>query len=96
MNERIKEIERIASSNEFWGLGSGDHLNMIDFLLEHIETLQQYVNKTNYDSEKTAIENVLLQAERDRCREALKEILETDDRNQVIAVHDIARRGLGI
>lgn len=36
----LAEIKRIASSNEFWTLSSGEHLNMIDSLLEHIKKLE--------------------------------------------------------
>lgn len=43
----LDEIKRIASSNEFWALSSGDHLNMIDFLLEYIEELEKRLSEKN-------------------------------------------------
>jgi len=49
--ERIEEIRRIARSNEFWTLGSGDHLNMIDDLLEEVDRLREE-NRKLRDQEK--------------------------------------------
>lgn len=43
--ERIAEIHRIASTNEFWTLGSGDHLNMVDTLLEEVERQAEEIER---------------------------------------------------
>lgn len=42
---KLEEIKRIASSDEFWRLSSGDHLNMIDTLLEIVEELKTTAEK---------------------------------------------------
>lgn len=36
----IAEIEQICGSNDFWAMSSGEHLNMIHSLLEHIDGLK--------------------------------------------------------
>lgn len=46
----LEEIKRIASSNEFWGLSSGDHLNMIDTLLDLIEELKTFAMECDADN----------------------------------------------
>ena len=41
MRDRVAEIEKIVNSNEFWVLGTGEHQNMIDILLEYIGELKE-------------------------------------------------------
>jgi hypothetical protein len=50
--QRIEEIDRIVSSNEFWTLGSGDHMNMIDDCLMYIELLEQRINHLAWSNAK--------------------------------------------
>src|SRR5690625_2304896 len=38
--ERLRELDRIARSNDFWRSSSGEHLNMILELLEEVERLK--------------------------------------------------------
>lgn len=53
LNEkRIKEIDRIVSSNEFWALGSGEHMNMIDDCLDYINLLEQRINHLAWSNVK--------------------------------------------
>ncbi|ALS22160.1 hypothetical protein [Paenibacillus naphthalenovorans] len=43
--QKLQEIERIAGSNEFWALGSGEHLNMIDTLIDFVHSTQEEIAK---------------------------------------------------
>lgn len=45
IRKRLKRINDITASNEFWALGSGDHLNMIDELAEDIDTTLSLIDK---------------------------------------------------
>jgi len=47
---KLEEIKRIVSSNEFLGLSSGDHLNMIDTLLDLIEELKIFAMECDADN----------------------------------------------
>lgn len=37
---RVSKIEEVVNSNEFWGMNTGDHQNMIWILLECIEEMK--------------------------------------------------------
>lgn len=39
--EKLQRIKEIANSNEFWGMSSGEHLNVIDSLLDEVEHLKR-------------------------------------------------------
>jgi hypothetical protein len=41
INEELKRLEEKVNSNEFWGMSSGEHLNIINRLIVEARHLQQ-------------------------------------------------------
>lgn len=66
--KNLAEIKRIASSNEFWTLPSGEHLNMIDSLLEHIKKLETENHRENRRLREalSEIHNLLVEDSKER------------------------------
>ncbi len=106
--KEIEEIERITASNEFWALSSGDHLNMIDTLLEKltekdatIKELQEALDRPRQHllfemhNERTKKEQAI--RERDTIRKALEEIARIESHINIttIRMQEIAKSALG-